>query len=81
MYGYSIKYKQEIDKFIEKNSNRFRKVKKYIFDKGYCKDVINDEIQAYVTDNDDTYILNNLDAELISGINKIYQRHKKHDLN
>jgi hypothetical protein len=81
MYGYSIKYKQEIDKFIAKNEKRFRKVRKYILDKGYCAEVVNDEMQAYITDNDDTYILNNLDAELISGINKIYQRHKQHDLN
>jgi len=81
MYGYSPKYKQEIDKFIQKNESRFRKIRKYILDKGYTKEVVNDEMQAYITDNDDSYILNNLDAELISGINKIYQRYKKHDLN
>lgn len=81
MYGYSIKYKNEIDKFIIKNQSRFKKVNKYILDKGYTKDVLNDELQAYITDNDDTFIMNNLDAQLIAGINKIYQRHKKHDIN
>ncbi len=81
MYGYSIKYKNEIDKFITKNQSRFKKVSKYILDKGYTKDVLKDELQAYITDNDDTFILNNLDAQLIAGINKIYQRYKKHDLN
>lgn len=80
MYGYSSKYKEEIDNFIWENSNKFRKIKKYMLDKGYHKNVINDEIQAYVTDNDDQYILNNLDPELISGINKIYIRNKnKHE--
>lgn len=77
MYGYSQKYKEEIDNFIWENSSKFRKIKKYIISKGYHKDVINDEIQAYVTDNDDSYILNNLDPEMISGINKIYIRNKK----
>ena len=81
MYGYSPKYKLEIDNFIQKNNQKFKKVSKYILDKGYTKGVVNDELQAYITDNDDTFILNNLDAQLISGINKIYQRHKKHDLN
>lgn len=79
MYGYSIKYKNEIDEFISENKTKFRKVKKYILDKGYHEDVVNDEIQAYVTDNDDPFILNNLDPELISGINKIYIRNKKKD--
>lgn len=77
MYGYSSKYKNEIDNFIESNKYKFNKVKKYILNKGYTKEVINDEIQAYVTDNDDAFILNNLDPELISGINKIYIRNKK----
>lgn len=79
MYGYSVKYKNEIDQFITENKSKFKKVKKYILDKGYHEDVVNDEIQAYVTDNDDTFILNNLDPELISGINKIYIRNKKKD--
>lgn len=77
MYGYSEKYKNEIDTFLYENKRKFDKVRKYILDKGYHKEVINDEIQAYVTDNDDSFILNNLDPELISGLNKIYIRNKK----
>lgn len=77
MYGFSKKYKEEIDQFIEDYKYKFKKIKHYILEKGYHKDVVNDEIQAYVTDNDDTFILNNLDPELISGINKIYIRNKK----
>ncbi len=81
MYGYLAKYKQEIDHFIDSHKLKFKKVKKYILDKGYTKDVLYDELQAYITDNDDAFILNNLDTELISGINKIYQKYKKHDTN
>lgn len=79
LYGYSEKYRNEIDTYIKKYQKRFRKIQKYVLDKGYCKEVLNDETQAYITDNDDKYILNNLDPDLISGINKIYQRNKKHD--
>lgn len=77
MYGYSEKYRNEIDTFLYENKRKFAKIRKYILDKGYHEEVINDEIQAYVTDNDDSFILNNLDPELISGINKIYIRNKK----
>jgi len=77
MYGFSNKYKEEINNFISQNSSKFKKIKHYIINKGYHKNVINDEIQAYVTDNDDSFILNNLDPEMISGINKIYIRNKK----
>lgn len=79
MYGYIPKYKLEIDKFIHKHSQKFKKITKYILEKGYHKDVLNDEIQAYVTDNDDSYILNNLEPMLISGIYKIYQKYKNHE--
>lgn len=79
MYGFSDKYRAEIDKFIGKHNSKFKKVKKYILDKGYHADVLNDELQAYITDNDDPFIVNNLDAELISGINKIYQKYKHDD--
>lgn len=77
MYGYSEKYRNEIDTFLYENKRKFDKIRKYILDKGYHREVINDEIQAYVTDNDDSFILNNLDPELISGLNKIYIRNKK----
>lgn len=77
MYDYIDSYKKEIDNFIYKNKSKFLKIKQYILDKGYHKDVINDEIQAYITDNDDYFILNNLDPSIISGINKIYNKYKK----
>jgi hypothetical protein len=79
LYAHSEKYRNEINSYIKKNAKRFSKIQKYILDHGYCKHVLNDEIQAYVTDNDDRFILNNLDPDLISGINKIYQRYKEHD--
>jgi hypothetical protein len=81
MYGFSKNYRTEIDQFIQNNANKFKKVKRYLVEKGYDISVVNDEIQAYITDNDDTFILNNLDPEMISGINKIYIRNKKKNEN
>jgi len=79
MYGYDAKYKTEIDNFIKKHKKKFYKVSKHLIDTGYDKSVINDEIQAYITDNDNEFIRENLDSNLISEIISIYKRHRKHD--
>jgi hypothetical protein len=79
MYGYDIKYKQLIDGFIKKNDKGFSKVSRHIMKKGYDKSVLNDELQAYITDNDDEFIRSNLDPKLINGILSIYKGHRKHD--
>lgn len=77
LYSSSKEYRKEIDLFISKNKNKMTKINKMLLDKGYCKEVLNDEIQAYITDNDDTEIINNTCATIISGINKIYNKYNK----
>lgn len=79
MYGYNHTYKKEIDNFIKKHYKQFAKVSKNILKKGYDKSVLNDELQAYITDNDDEFIRNNLNPNIINGIISIYKRHRKHD--
>jgi hypothetical protein len=79
MYGYDSRYKNEIDNFISKNKKGFLKVSKHILKRGYDKSVLNDELQAYITDNDDDFIRSNLDPNLINGILSIYKRYRKHD--
>lgn len=79
LYGYSEKYKTEINSYIQKHNTKFKKIQTYILKKGYCKEVLNDEIQAYITDNEDEFIQNNLDSNIISDILSIYKRHRKHD--
>jgi hypothetical protein len=77
LYAYSSEYKNEIDNFINKNRKKLQKTIKYILEKGYAKEVLNDEIQAYVTDNDDADIINNTCPAIISGINAIYKKHNR----
>lgn len=74
LYGYDSEYKKQIDNFINKNKNKVIKVLKHLEQKGYTKDVLYDELQAYVTDNDDTEIINLTCPSVISGINKIYNK-------
>ena len=79
MYGYDSRYKNEIDNYIHKNKKGFAKVSKHILKRGYDKSVLNDELQAYITDNDDDFIRSNLDPNLINAILSIYKRYRKHD--
>jgi hypothetical protein len=79
MYGHDIKYKNEIDAYISKHQKGFNKISRHILQRGYDKSVLNDELQAYITDNDDEFIRTNLDPNLINGILSIYKRYRKHD--
>jgi len=77
LYDSNEKYRNEIDSYIKKNKRGLAKTRKYILDKGYAEEVINDEIQAYITDNDDQTIISSTDPHIILGINKIYKRYRK----
>lgn len=75
LYASSIKYKKEIDTFLHRNRNKLKKTNKYILDKGYCEEVLNDEIQAYITDNDDSELINITCSQIIAGVNKIFNKY------
>jgi len=75
LYASNIKYKQEIDKFLYNNRNKIKPTIKYIQDKGYCDDVLFDEIQAYITDNDDNELINITCSVVLAGINKIFNKY------
>jgi len=75
LYASNDKYRNEINKFLDKNKNKLKTTAKYILDKGYCEDVLYDEIQAYITDNDDNHLINNTCPTIIAGINNIYNKY------
>lgn len=76
LYSNNITYKKEIDKYILRNKKYLTKTSKYILEKGYCKEVLNDELQAYITDNDDEFIIGNTPLKIINEINSIYRKFK-----
>jgi hypothetical protein len=77
LYDSNEKYRNEIDCYIKKNKRGLAQTRKYILDKGYTEEVINDEIQAYITDNDDQTIISSTDPHIILDINKIYKKYRK----
>lgn len=76
LYSNNTGYKKEIDRYILKNKKYLTKTSKYILEKGYCKEVLNDELQAYITDNDDEFIISYTPLRIINGINSIYRKFK-----
>ena len=77
LYDSNVKYKTEIDSYINKNKKGLAKAKKYILEKGYAKEVINDELQAYITDNDDPGIIGVTSPRILLDINSIYEKYRK----
>lgn len=77
LYASNSSYRNEIDQLIKQNQKKLNKTIKYILSKGYCKEVVNDEIQAYITDNDDADIINMTCPKIIAGINQIYNKYNK----
>lgn len=75
LYASNPKYRDEITKFLNKNKSKIKQTMKYILGKGYCDDVLYDEIQAYITDNDDNELINNTCPSIIAGVNKIFNKY------
>lgn len=75
LYASNLKYREEINSFLNKNKNKLKQTIKYIKNKGYCDDVLYDEIQAYITDNDDNELINITCPTVLAGINKIFNKY------
>jgi hypothetical protein len=75
LFSYSVKYKIDIDLICQKYKKELKKSVQYILDKGYDKSVINDELQAYITDNDDEFIKTHTPQNIIDQINQLYTYH------
>jgi hypothetical protein len=77
MYSHNPLYQKRVNSLCDLFKNELRSTSKYILDKGYHKDVINDELQAYITDNDDEFIIKNTPQKIINKFNQLYQKYKK----
>jgi hypothetical protein len=75
LYASNSKYRNEINKFLNSHKAKLKNTTKYILNKGYCQEVLYDEIQAYITDNDDNELINNTCPSIIAGVNKIYNKY------
>lgn len=76
LYDYNIKYRNTINSIVSRYDKQLTKAKTYILNKGYTKEVINDELQAYITDNEDEFLKANIPTKIINLINQTYEKYR-----
>jgi hypothetical protein len=76
LYDHDITYKNKIDSLCSVYKKELSKSRHYILDKGYDESVLNDELQAYITDNDDEFIVANTPINILNKFNKTYNQYK-----
>lgn len=52
LYAYSRDYSTEVNKIFDANLEHIKYALEYLLNKGYCKYLLYDELQAYILDND-----------------------------
>jgi hypothetical protein len=74
LYNYKPEYAKAVKTLCNKHKKDLLKTAKYIIDKGYHPDVLEDEIQAYITDNNDKFVIENTPKKVIDAFNSVYAK-------
>jgi len=74
MFSYSMQYRTQINQLCKTYAKQLKPLKEFLLQKGYHQDVINDELQAYITDNDEL-AKSKLDETIIDKFNKTYAQY------
>lgn len=81
LYYNNAHYRDKINKLFETYESDILKIKNFILDKGYHEDVLYDELQAYIIDWDNEFIIQNtpksLATEVIATHNLHHERSKE----
>lgn len=75
LYYNDLSYRKKINAIFSSYSKNISEIKQYILNKGYHSDVLYDELQAYITDNDDEFIIEHTPKHIVTTINKLYNHH------
>lgn len=76
MYFTDTSYRIKINTIFNRHKKDITKISNYILNKGYHRDVLFDELQAYITDNDDEFIISNTPKNILKQVNLVYNTHK-----
>jgi hypothetical protein len=74
LFAYSVQYKAQINQICKTYAKQLNPLKKILLDKGYDQDVLNDELQAYITD-DSEFIYSYLDKSIVDKFTKTYAQY------
>jgi hypothetical protein len=77
LYYYSTEYKTHIDKIFQKSKNlSVKQAISKLLNKGYHKEVVYDELQAYILDDDQNFISSIIDSGIKSKVTRLYNKYK-----
>ena len=77
LYSTNNQYYKAVNKLFDSNKTSMKKVRQFIFDKGYHLQHLNDELQAYITDKEDPFIMSNTPKNVITKLMLLYERYNK----
>jgi hypothetical protein len=79
LYYYNKNYKNENNELFEKNKSKINKATKYLIKIGYRRDVVYDELQAYILDKN---YFEDLEIEISANIKEqVFNLKKKYGKN
>ena len=79
LYSTNSKYAQAVNKLCDSNKSKMKKVRQFILNKGYHLEHLNDELQAYITDKEDPFIMNNTPIDIVNKLVSLYERYKENE--
>jgi hypothetical protein len=72
LYAYSTTYSNEVNKIFDANLEKIKYAMEYLLNKGYCRYLLYDELQAYLLDNDQEIISLINDNTIVYAIHSLY---------
>lgn len=76
LYYTNKKYRENVISCFNANSKDIHRIKKFVIEKGYHKDVLYDELQAYIIDNSDFFV-KNTPKKVLTYIQKLHKKYTK----
>jgi hypothetical protein len=75
LYYTNTDYAREINLTLDQYRDKIHKISQHLLDRGYCEEVIYDEIQAYITESCPNYIIEYSPNGLVNDIMSVYDKY------
>jgi hypothetical protein len=75
-YFLNKKYKEKVDRFLKQNIGSLRKFEDTLLTMGYCKEVVLDELNAYLSTGYDVYINDGALEKLANVLKQMFEEEK-----
>lgn len=77
LYAYSKNYSDEVNKAFDANLEHIKYALEYLLNKGYCKYLLYDELQAYILDNDKDIIPLIKHSPIMYTLHRLYSQYSE----